>query len=347
VLEGTCGGMSLCVMLMFFSPSSRLPLLYSVFGFLFAGVAPASQLLIMETSQKPQWNHLVAKTNAIAAIGSIVGVIPGIVWTLFFRLRTYSIYLLALGIVTTVFFNRRLTEPEVAFEREIVIHFPDSLTSRLREIPIFFLKVPQISEWIRFLRMLRSESTKDIPVLLFSMFFFFMSTSLFFTPFTPYLKLNHVSDSAVFVYSFVTNCTNAVGWAYSGRFAVRHGEKRAAITSMFGRALSMTMMGVAALMISGFNVLFGALVLVSVITMCFSLVNTPISTMLYSSIDSNRRGEYLGLYSALTSAGVLVGSMISGYVSFHLSYPVTFVAAGALLMIGMALLTQFRNSSSF
>ncbi|MGA2783244.1 MAG: MFS transporter [Candidatus Bathyarchaeia archaeon] len=347
VLEGTCGGMAVCLVLMFFSPPAGLPLLYGVYGFLFAGVAPSSQLLIMETFQKRQWNDMVARTNAISAIGTIVGIVPGIVWTFYFSLKTYSIYLLALGVVTSIFFNRYLTEPEMTFERNMVTHFPESLTSRIREIPILFLKIPHISEWFRFFRMLRYESTKDIPVLLFSMFFFFTSTSLFFTPFTPYLKLNNISNSAVFLYSFVTSCTSVVGWVYSSKYAVRHGEKRAAMLSMLGRALSMTGMGVVALLVSGLNVLFGALILVSIITTCFSLANTPISTMLYNSIDSPRRGEYLGLYSALTSIGVLIGSTFSGYLSLKFGYSITFVVASALLLTGAALLSQFRNTNSF
>jgi predicted MFS family arabinose efflux permease len=117
--------------------------------------------------------------------------------------------------------------------------------------------------------------------------------------------------------------------------------------SMLGRALSMTGMGVVALLVSGLNVLFGALILVSIITTCFSLANTPISTMLYNSIDSPRRGEYLGLYSALTSIGVLIGSTFSGYLSLKFGYSITFVVASALLLTGAALLSQFRNTNSF
>lgn len=344
VLVGTCAGMAVCVMLMFFHPQRvSLPFMYGMFGFLFAGVAPSSQLLVIETFQKRQWNDMVARTNAISSIGAIAGIVPGIVWTFYFSLETYLIYLLALAVVTTVFFDRYLTEPKVTFERNIVTHFPETLTSRIRDIPILFLRIPHISVWLRFFRMLSSRITEDIPMLFFSMFLFFISTSLFFTPFTPYLILNDVSDSGVFFFSFVTSCMNSVGWVYSSKLAVRHGEKRAAMISMLGRALSMIVMGAVALLVSGFNVLFGAILLVSMITLCFSLANTPISTMLYNSIDSHRRGEYLGLYSALTSIGVLIGSTISGYVSLQLSYAVTFLAAGGLLMIGISLLSQFHN----
>ena len=115
--------------------------------------------------------------------------------------------------------------------------------------------------------------------------------------------------------------------------------------AMFGRALSMVGMGMVALLVSGFNVLLVALLLISITASCFSLVNTPISTILYDSIDSNRRGEYLGIYSALTSIGVLIGSTISGYVSLQFSYATTFLAAGVLLMIGISLLRQSHGGS--
>lgn len=344
VLVGTSAGMAICVMLMFFRPQRvSLPFMYGMFGFLFASVAPSSQLLVIETFQKRQWNSMVARTNAVLSIGAIVGIVPGIVWTLYFSLRTYLTYLLALAVVTTVFFHRYLIEPEVTFERNIVTHFPETLTSRMREIPILFLKIPHISEWLRFFRMLNSKITKDLPTLFFSMFFFFMSLSLFFTPFTPYLKLNDVSDSGVFFFSFVTNCMSVGGWVYSGRLASRHGEKRTAMISMLGRALSMIGMGAVALLVSGFHVLFGAVILASIISVCFSLANAPISTMLYNSIDSHRRGEYLGLYSALTSIGVLIGSIISGYISLQFGYAITFLAAGVLLIFGISLLKQFHN----
>ena len=346
VLVGVCAGMAVCVMLMFFRPQRvSLPFLYGTFGFLFAGVAPSSQLLVIETFQKREWNNMVARTNAISSIGSIVGTVPGIVWTYYFSLKTYLIYLLAVAVITTVFFDRYLTEPKVTFERTIVTHFPESLTSRIREIPILFLKIPHVSEWVRFLRMLCSKITEDIPLLFFSMFFFFISTSLFFTPFTPYLTANDVSASGVFFLGFVTSCMSSVGWVYSSRLAVRHGEKRAAMIAMFGRALSMVGMGMVALLVSGFNVLLVALLLISITASCFSLVNTPISTILYDSIDSNRRGEYLGIYSALTSIGVLIGSTISGYVSLQFSYATTFLAAGVLLMIGISLLRQSHGGS--
>jgi hypothetical protein len=266
--------MAVCVMLMFFRPQRvSLPFLYGMFGFLFAGVAPSSQLLVIETFQKREWNNMVARTNAMSSIGAIVGTVPGVVWTLYFSLKTYLIHLLAVAVVTTVFFDRYLTEPKVTFERTIVTHFPESLTSRIREIPILFLRIPHTSEWFRFLRMLSSKITNDIPMLFFSMFFF-ISTSLFFTPFTPYLTVNDVSASGVFFFSFVTNCMNSVGWVYSSRLAVQRGEKRAAIIAMSGRALSMIQMGTVALMVNGFNVLFAALLLISISTLCFSL-ETP------------------------------------------------------------------------
>ena len=347
VLVLSSAGVTLCVALMFLHPKGiSLPFLYGTYGFLFSGITPASQLLVMETFQKRQWNDTVAKTNAISSIGVIVGTAPGIVWTLFFDLKTYLLYLLAAAVVSTAFFNHTLSEPHVTFERNILTHFPEALTSRIREIPILFLKIPHISEWFRFFRMSRSGFTKDIPVLYFSMFFFFISTSLFFTPFTPYLKLNNISDSSVFFLYFIVYCMNTVGWVYSKKMVIHWGEKRAALVSMLARASSMAAMGMLALVFSSFSVLFGALLLVPIVSVCFSLVNTPISIMLYKSIDSHRGGEYLGLYSALTSIGVLVGSTISGYISLQLSYSVTFLAASVLLMTGIGLLSQFHNQEA-
>jgi MFS family permease len=174
------------------------------------------------------------------------------------------------------------------------------------------------------------------------MMLFFGSASLFFTSFTPFLKSQRLMDFQVFIVYMLLFATNTVSFFYAGRVADRLGRKRAAAVSILLRGLAL-FSALALLLISETSQLIAAsVVILAVVGMSFTFANTAASMLLFDSLQPGKQGEMLGIYSALTGTGLLIGAFASGFLSFHLGYAVTFIAAGLVVLISLAI---FRRSA--
>ncbi len=319
--------------------------LNALFGFVSGAFSPTSQLLLMETFPKSQWSKMFARISGISFVGLVIGVFPGIIWTRFFELSSYVLYCLSLSVVTGILVSLLVREPAVIFERQALIQILDAFIERMRQVPLFFVSLPRLSDIGRFARMIRIELTRELPLVYTAMFLFFLSTSLFFTSYTPFLKSRDIPDFDVFLIYFSLFLTNALLFFGASALIAKLGEIRSAQAGFLLRALCMAVSGVLALGMSGERLIFASVIVLSTIGLTFTLTSTAITAIVYRRLEVARRGELLGFYSALVAAAFLIGSMLSGYSSFQFNYQTTFLAGAVVLLLGSAVLRISQKSS--
>jgi MFS family permease len=330
------------ITMFFISSIPLLVALYAVFAFFTAAFTPITQLLIMELSPKREWPSMFGRVSGASTFGFVLGTAPGVFWTQYFELRSYLIYCALMQIIAFALVARLVMEPRGLMERQAIAFSPEALVHRIRDLPLIFLRIPSVSDFRRFFRMIRMGLGQGVPLLFISMMLFFGSASLFFTSFTPFLKSQRLMDFQVFIVYMLLFATNTVSFFYAGRVADRLGRKRAAAVSILLRGLAL-FSALALLLISETSQLIAAsVVILAVVGMSFTFANTAASMLLFDSLQPGKQGEMLGIYSALTGTGLLIGAFASGFLSFHLGYAVTFIAAGLVVLISLAI---FRRSA--
>lgn len=321
----------------FVTELGALSLLYVCYAIVSTAATPAVSLLIIESSSKKRLPMTFAKYSALTVVGTALGSIPGIFWTSFFPLRAYFLLCAIFSGLSVVLAVNYIPEPAFPFERKVVALTQESLVEKLKTFSMIFVTIPSLDDIKSFWRLMRSAVTRQLPMLFFSFFLFFMAGNLFFTAYTPFLKSRQLGDSEVFTIYSTLHILQAAIFLITGRACRRFGERRVALSSLLMRAVGFSA-GVATvlLMLMNSNLLVSSMGVTAMIGTAYALYSTSTSILLFHSLPAGKQGELLGVYSALTGIAAFLGAILSGYLSFQFGYGLTFSAA-TLLIVGCAL----------
>ena len=318
--------------------------LYALFSFVTAAVTTPLNLLVMETSPKQKWTTAFAWFSMISSIGTTVGLILSTVWSYFFLLSYLVIPLAILSLASAGLSVVMIEAPSVVFERQMVIHSKPSFLQRLRHLPLIFLRIPRLSDFKRVFRGLRFDLTRNVPVLYFSIFMFYLASGLFNTSVIPSMEVNKISSLSIFFVITIVNLIQIASFRYAGPYAEKRSLMGASIFSLALRAIGYALLGVSFYFVSGVLYVFPALVLYSLASgFAFSVYYTASNTMVFNTLGDRSNGSTLGVYSALVGIATMVGSLISGFSSFYLTFGVTFVLASACLGFSIWLVSLLRE----
>lgn len=319
-------------------------LLYAVFSFLIAAIAPVVNLLVMETFTKQMWSRMFARTSFFITVGLVLGTFPGIFWTrqLDLPLRSYLILCIALSIPSVILAIKLIPEPRITFERSILPTSPGSMLLRLLSVPLLFVKFPTASDFNSFWKLIRGGIDRELPLLYTVMFLFFTSASMFFTQYPALLKQRGISDDEVFLSFFYVFLVNAVSFPIAGKLAQVGKETKVSTAAMALRIAAILLASAIAYFADG-PLLPATFVIFTLMSISFTFSNTANSTLFFNTLGAEKQGELLGVYSALTGVGLFLGSLASGYVSFGYGFGANFVLAALLLSIGLFTFTRFAR----
>ncbi|HLN45670.1 MAG TPA: hypothetical protein VK209_08190 [Candidatus Sulfotelmatobacter sp.] len=118
-------------------------------------------------------------------------------------------------------------EPKVVFEQQAIVLNKPSFFHRLRAIPILFLRVPHLNDFKSIFRGLKYELTRDVPILYFSIFLFYLGTGVFNTSIIPSLEANNVSNFLIFLVITVVMIVQILSFRYAGPYT----EKKSPVTA--------------------------------------------------------------------------------------------------------------------
>ncbi len=319
-------------------------LLYAVFAFVSTAAATPLNLLIMETQPKSKWALSFAIFSMVSSIGITVGVAFGFVWSAFFPLQFIVIPLAALSLISTVMSVVMIKEPSFVFERQMMTLDRKSFFERILTLPMIFLRIPRAVDFRSVFRGMRYDLTRQVPLLYLSIFAFYLASGIFNTSFAPSLVTSGVSNSEIFLISFVSMVIQTVSFYFAGPYIEKTSLRRTAVGGLVLRSLCYAAIGISSIFFVGLDYLGSSLVFYPLAAgIAFAAYYTASNTMVFNTLGQRSRASTLGVYSALVGIATMIGSLVSGFTSFYVGYYSTFVLA-ALCLGGAAVLTYMLSN---
>ena len=321
--------------------------LYAVFSFATSASTTPLNLLVMETERKQKWATAFARFSMVTSIGQTVGLLLSVGWGLFFSLNYLVIPLAALSLISAALAALMIKEPSIMFERQAIAMNKPSFFHRLLAVPVFFLRVPRLNDFKRVFRNIKYELTRQVPILYFSIFMFYLAAGLFNTSLVPSLKANNLSSFLIFLVTTVAMLIQIISFKYAGPYTEKKSPVKATVGGLILRSACYGFIGVSLYIISGLWFLVPVLIFYPLAAgIAYSVYYTASNTMVFNTLHSGRQGSSLGVYSALVGAATLMGALISGLTSFFLGFSTTFIIAAACLGFSAWLASLLQHTKS-
>jgi len=314
--------------------------LYALLSFATAASATPLNLLIMETEPKQKWATAFASFSMISSIGQTVGLLLSMAWSFFLPLDYLVVPLAILSVLSAGLSVLMIKEPSIIFERQIITMNKPSFFQRLQTVPYLFLRIPRLNDFRRVFRTLKYDLTRQISLLYFSIFAFYLASGIFNTSIVPSLQANHVSSLLIFLVSTVGMLVQIISFRYAGPYSEKKSPVNAAIWSLALRAAGYGLLGASVYLLPGIWFLAPVLILYPLAAgLAFSIYYTASTMMVFNTLADRNQGSSLGVFSALVGIATMAGSLISGFTSFYLGFYTTFIIA-AICLIFSAWLTS-------
>jgi hypothetical protein len=278
----------------------------------------------------------------VASIGQTIGLISGTIWVSYLPVEFFVIPLSALSLISAVLATILIKEPQVVFERQILIMHKPSFFNRLRNLPYLFLKIPSLNDFKRIFRILRHELLRNTALIYLSIVCFFFSAGLFNTSLVPALDANGLPNLMAFLVILLGLVVQIGSFRFAGPYTEKKSPIKSATAGLLLRAIAYGLLGILAYFIAGFSFLILVLIFYPLASgIAYSIYYTATNTMVFNSLSPSPRnnGSHLGVFSALAGAATMLGSLSSGFVSFYLGFYVTFIIASLCLVISAWLLS--------
>jgi MFS family permease len=338
---------AILVSFLFANTGYLIALIYAGFSFVTSASTTPLNLLIMETELKQKWAVAFAKFSMVTSIGQTAGLLISVGWGLFFSLNYLVIPLALLSLISAVLAVLMIKEPSIMFERQAIVMNKPSFFHRLLAVPVFFLRVPRLNDFKRVFRNIKYELTRQVPILYFSIFMFYLASGLFNTSLVPSLQANNLSSFLIFLVTTVAMLIQIISFRCAGPYTEKKSPVKATVEGLILRSVCYGLLGVSLYIISGVLFLVPVLIFYPLAAgIAYSVYYTASNTMIFNTLHSGRQGSALGVYSALVGAATLTGSLISGLTSFFLGFSTTFIIAAACLGCSAWLASLLQRAKS-
>jgi MFS family permease len=338
---------AILVSFLFATTGYVVSLLYAVFSFVTSAATTPLSLLIMETERKQRWATAFARFSMVTSIGQTAGLVLSVGWGFFFSLSYLVVPLAILSVVSAALAVLMIKEPSMVFERKAIAMNKPSFYHRILAVPLFFLRVPRLNDFKRVFRNIKFELTRQVPILYFSIFMFYLASGIFNTSIVPSLRANNVSSFLIFLVTTVAMVVQIISFRYAGPYTERKSPVKAAVGGLVMRSLGYGFLGVSLYVVTGVLFLAPVLILYPLAAgIAYSVYYTASNTMIFNTLRGGRQGSSLGVYSALVGAATLLGSLFSGFTSFFLGFSTTFIIAAAFLGLSAWLASLLEHTRS-
>jgi MFS family permease len=317
-------------------------IIYALLGISIAMINTPINILIIETSSKSSLNSSYNNFYWYSYIGGIIGQLGGAIWINFLGLENSIYFSILLSILTLGSFILLLKEPLITLERENILMNLKAFSYKLLQIPLFFIRIPRIKDFISFFRSIKIFLERDFFIVMSTIILFFASANLFFTSYTPYLKNVGLFDSEIFLLSTYITFVNTFSSLLLRK--MKEGEeldiaKKALYIRFFGFFLASTF----SVFIQNRLNFYTTLISFTFIGIAYTLATIPLNVMLFKTLRPEKKGEEIGIFSSLNGITIFIVSFLSGLISKTLGYYVTFYLATILIFIPILLLETLRK----
>lgn len=334
---------------MLFSDSILLLMVMSaVVGFFSIGPGPVTNLLVMETSPRNEWIKTFSWTSLISCVGLVIAMVAGYVWLMAFSAQSYALVCAAIAVASMVLTSLFVKDRTISSSaRSATLANTRRMTDALKAYSISgtIMHLQAILEAASSQRNINLHKvSKRTDIIFFAgSFLFFLSSNLVFTPYTPFLKDNGISDSEVFLAYTVLHLSKVFFLPFNNGIVAKIGEQKMGRWSYVPRMSAIVLMLAAALLLAGnsYYILMMTLLAFVAIDIAFSLWSTTTTYSLLRIIPEGKKGSTLGINGGVVGAGLLVGSVLAGELSAGYGYPATFALAIAFLALSFVFIKKF------
>ncbi len=314
-------------------------LLSALVGFFSIGPAPVTNLLVMEKSRKEDWLRTFSWTSLMSSAGLVIAMLAGYFWLMQHDAQSYALICAVIAFSSVALTMMFVKDPPATLERKAITTSRVALVDRLKQSPVMFLRpVSDLS-----LSKLRANTSRKEFLFFAGTGLYFLSNNLLFTPYTPFLKDNSVTDSHVFLAYTILHVSKVIFLPFNHKLIAKGGEENmgrfAYIPRIFGLATA-----VAAALLFANNpesILMMTLAVFVTVEIAFSIWSTTTISSLLKIIPNGKAGSILGMNSAIIGAGLLIGSLAAGEFAATFGYWITFVIAIGFLGASFALVNKY------
>ncbi len=323
-----------------------IDVLYAVFSLISSAAATPLNMLIMETQPKSRWTSAFARLSMMSSIGVTVGLLLGVAWGDFLPFYLLVVPLTILCVVSAAMAAVMIKEPSFVFEREMIVRVSRSFYERLLALPLFFLRLPSLMDFRRFLKGSRFPLTREPALLYASIAAFYFASGIFNTSLVPSLYSASISKSQVFLVSLVAMAVQTASFSFYGKRLNQQNLKENAFGGLVLRSVGYTAIGFSAYFLTGLPYLAYAIVFYTLAAgLAYAVYYAASNVMVFNTLGRSGQGSTLGVYSALVGFAAMLGSFISGFISFYTGFYVAFLVAG-VFMATAAALTYFLSPAN-
>ncbi len=328
---------ALIASLLFINSVAGITLIYAVIAFVSAATGAPINLLVMENGQKQKWAHNFSLLQMLGTVGITIGYIIACVVT---GVSSIGVLLVALAIssLASAFIAAKLIkEPHhIASSKLSLTDSFSSFLYRMVGIPHMLIKIPNpqnIRNVLKFRGFAGSERN-FIKIFYLISFVFFFGSAIVNTEYPVSLKLNGISESAIFFLILIASGLQAVIFYYYDHFTSGKSNRVVSALSLVLRGSGYMMIGMSFIYLTGFT-LYSANMLLYLLAagIAYAIYYPTSYAIFFNTISGSRKGSALGLYSAIAGIGTLLGALASGGLIVEYGFGVTFIIAGALMLL--------------
>ena len=309
-------------------------ILYIVMQMLHVAHESPKNVLVTENYSRCDWEKSFGYYEGITEIGTIVGLILGIV--LFTSsisasaLSTYTFYLCSgLSVVALVLASLLIADPLLIFERRLV--------GIERKIDFTCRGVARSARMMDGQRVKGSLKQDNFKGFALALILFALATSIFFTPLPIFLKQGlGLSTSMVYVAYILNSVGATTGYFLIARKAQTMNIRKQMPRFILVRSLlifaleAVILLSIAPAIMTGVVLLFVGFAYAMYYIMMLAL-----------SMEVIPEGK-AGLFDGLVGLGSAVGAFLGPFLVFHLAYTTMFIIAAIIFLVAFLALKLFR-----
>lgn len=334
----------LCCMWLYFTTRIEPTYIISpLAGFFLTARSQVTQMLVMETSKNNEWSKFFARTSILSTLGSLVAMLIGAVWSLYFDSRQYFV-ICAVSTGVAFVIATQMTRTHFHIERHTIAHSVygiQHIFSHFRmHYQFTFPKIPTIHDYRHIISILKGKVSHEIGFLFLSNLMFYFGSNMYFTALTPFFKGLHLSDSTVFTLYLIQTCMMTGIFFVAPKLISKIGEEKSVTLAYLPRIIGVLVAGFLISLFVGSTLLAFAVLSMCLMVIGFSIFTTANSVLLFKTIPKGFEGTYLGVNSSMVGLGVFGGALTAGFVTTYADYMATFVVS-SIILAGSVVMFRF------
>ena len=352
-------------------------------GMLSVAGTPVSSTLIMDTTDKDEWETAFGRYNQVSGWGMVAGRIVGLVCI------TYGIALIGneaaqrglwllgggLSMLSVVWAWAAVPElgmpkprPPRRHEPSLIRYTGYALVERVRFLPMSLYHLPHWNP-LRALQQIYGSAHTGLerlpgqmrrgsrqglafvrePLIAFYLasFFLFTMSTMAYTPFAVWQRQELDNSTAmVFLVGLVNSIAATLSYRWIGKLAKSKGSLRVQIVTI---SLRIGVFGGFAVMtVLGWYGTWGLVLLLAlqaISGISWAGIAVAGNSTVAHLAPLSKEGAAMGVYTSFTSIGAIIGAFISGYVVLTVGYAIVFAAGAAGVGLSVLILWLLRRNA--